>query len=70
VSRRDDHPGIQPSIEIRTDWRPGTRTSVWDALWRQIFAELGDDPDQESGDDEVRAAECRLPTAEPDQDEV
>lgn len=70
MSRRDDHPGIQPSIEIRTDWRPGTRTPLWDALWRQIFADLGDDLDQPASDDEVDASGCRLPMAEPGQDEV
>jgi hypothetical protein len=70
VSRRDDHPGNQSSIEIRADWRPSTRTPVWDALWRQIFADLGDDLDQSASDDEVSAAGCRLPTAEPGQDEV
>jgi hypothetical protein len=70
VSQRDDQRDNHSSINVETRWCLGTRTPVWDALWRQIFADLGDDLDQPASDDEVSTAGCRLPTAEPGQDEV
>jgi hypothetical protein len=70
VSRRDQCHDGQSSIEVQANWHPGARTPAWAALWRQIFADLGDIFDQTVSDDEVNAAGDHLPMAEPDQDEV
>jgi hypothetical protein len=52
VNERDDHPGRQPHIKVEAAWRSGPRSPAWDALWRQIRADLGDAFDSESIDNE------------------
>jgi hypothetical protein len=46
VSKSSNPPGRQSSIDIQVAWRRGVRTPAWDALWRQIVADLSDAPDQ------------------------
>jgi hypothetical protein len=70
VNGRGNHPGKQPSIEIHAIWRLGARTPTWEALWRQIFADLGDVLDQPSPDYEDNGTGLPTLTAEPVQDEV
>jgi hypothetical protein len=37
-------------IGVKAEWQPGARTTAWDALWRQILADLNleteGDPDR------------------------
>jgi len=61
VNGTDDRQRRQPSIIVQTTWRPGIRTPAWDALWRQIFADLGDVLDEPLTDDEVDGFDVGLP---------
>ena len=56
MNRQHGTSGKQSSIEMQAAWSPGTRTPAWDALWRQIMADLAEDNDQSSIDSEATDA--------------
>jgi len=62
VNERSNPPGRQSSIDVQVAWRPGARTPAWDALWRQIVADLSDVLDQPPVDS---GSEGSIPTVLP-----
>jgi hypothetical protein len=67
---RSERRGGRYAIQVGATWLPGGRTSAWDALWRQIFADLEDTADKSSLGNEADDRELPNLTAEPGQDEV
>ena len=42
MNTSNDSSGTRDYIEIQAAWQPGTRTVAWQALWRQIIADISD----------------------------
>lgn len=70
MTRRGNHPGEKSQIKVQVVWRTGARTAAWDALWRQIIADLGAVLDQPPVNDEPEGSDLTPPPATSNEDEV
>ena len=70
MKEHDDTPSKQSSIKMQAAWRPGDRTPAWDALWRQIIADVEETLDRSSSDGEAEDSGPTVPPAAPSTGEV